>query len=78
MALPDTETPACPLHETYMVPHSFEPDEIKGVQGRVNGFRCPDPNCSIVYVKGALEGFYTVESHGELKPYLKSASTQAD
>jgi len=40
-------------------------------QGTV-GFQCPNLDCAVVYVTGALEGLYTLEAGGKLKPYLKS------
>ncbi len=43
------------------------------LQGTVQGFRCPNLDCSIVYVEGTLKGFYTLEPSGHLTPYLKSS-----
>jgi len=58
---------SCPQHQTYMVPHVFGPHVI--VPRGVEVFRCPNLGCSIFYVNGALEGFYTLKSNGELTPY---------
>ena len=57
---------SCPKHNTYMVPHVFEPGASP--QG-VEVFRCPNLSCSILYATGALEGFYTKQANGELMPY---------
>ena len=78
MAL-DAEHPMCPRHESEMVPNPVElldvalPLEVVLPQG-VKVFRCPIPNCLIFYATGALQGFYTLQSNGELVPYLKRAS----
>ncbi len=60
---------SCPAHKTFMVPHMFEPGTtLPGVEV----FRCPNLSCSIFYATGALEGFYTRKSNGELLPYSSS------
>ena len=59
---------SCPKHDTYMIPHVFEPGASP--QG-VEVFRCANLSCPIFYVTGAGEGFYTLKSNGELAPYLK-------
>jgi hypothetical protein len=66
MTLPDTAIPACPKHETYMVPNT-DSLAANSPQGTVS-FRCPNLDCTIVYVTGAFEGFYTLETSGKLKP----------
>jgi len=53
------EQPICPMHETFMVPHCFQPWEISLGQGTLDGFRCPNLSCPIVYIE-ALEGFHTL------------------
>jgi hypothetical protein len=63
---------SCPKHDTYMVPHVFEPLEDISLPQGVEVFRCPNLSCSIFYATGALDGFYTLKSNGELAPYLKS------
>ena len=68
MALPDVN-PACPDHDTYMVPYSFQAWELSLEQGTVSGFRCPNLICPIVYLTAALEGFYRLEPNGDLTPY---------
>ena len=73
MTLPDTEYPACPEHEVSMVPHTFDTRDVSLLQKTVEGFRCPNLECSIVYVEGTLKGFYTLEPSGHLTPYLKSS-----
>ena len=73
MALPDTEHPVCPEHEIPMVPHTFDTRDVNLLQRTVGGFRCPNLDCSIVYVEGTLRGFYTLEPSGHLTPYLKSS-----
>ena len=73
MALPDTEYPACPEHEVSMVPHTFDIRDVSLLQKTVEGFRCPNLDCSIVYVVRTLRGFYTLEASGHLTPYLKSS-----
>lgn len=57
---------SCPQHETYMIAHRFEWWEINPP---VDGFRCPNLSCRIVYIDGDAEGFYTLDSNGELTPY---------
>ena len=62
---------SCPKHNTYMIPYKFERWEVS--QGAVDGFKCPNLSCPIVYIDGnASEGFYTLERNGELTPYMKS------
>jgi hypothetical protein len=73
MALPETEYPACPQHDISMVPHAFDTRDVRLVQKTIEGFRCPNLDCSIIYVVGTLEGFYTFEPSGHLTPYLKSS-----
>ena len=73
MALQDIEYPACPEHEISMVPHTFDIRDASLLQGTVEGFRCPNLDCSIVYVEGTLRGFYTLEPSGHLIPYVKSS-----
>ena len=73
MALPDIKYPTCPEHEVAMVPHTFDTRDVSLLQKTVEGFRCPNLDCSIVYVEGTLRGFYTLEPSGHLTPYLKSS-----
>jgi hypothetical protein len=61
--------PTCPEHDAYMVPYAFQVWELSLAQGTVSGFRCPNLICPIVYVTGALAGFYTLEPNGDLTPY---------
>ena len=60
--------PFCPIHDINLLPHKFERWETNPP---VDGFRCPNLSCWIVYIEGNAEGFYTLESNGELNPYLK-------
>ncbi len=55
-----------------MVEYSFEPWEAILPQGTPKAFRCPNLECSIVYVTGGAEGLYTLERR-TLKPYSKAA-----
>jgi hypothetical protein len=73
MALPDTENPSCPKHETYMVPTKLELRLDSGKEKEtVHGFKCPNPDCDIVYVaQRALEGLYVLKSNGEIEAYTK-------
>lgn len=71
MALPGTEYPVCPEHGISMVPHTFDTRDASLLQGTVEGFRCPNLDCSIVYVEGTLKGFYTLEPSGHLTSYRK-------
>jgi hypothetical protein len=73
MALPDTENPSCPKHETYMVPNTLEVrlEPGKGKQN-VSGFKCPNPSCPIIYVgRHELEGLYVLKPNGDIEPYTK-------
>jgi hypothetical protein len=54
-----------------MVPHKFERWDVN--QGAVDGFRCPNLSCRIVYIDGNADGFYTLEANGELIPYKSDA-----
>jgi hypothetical protein len=65
----DTNFPICPEHETFMVEYNFEPWEATLPQGTLEAFRCPNLECSIVYITGAAEGLYTLEPRCTLKPY---------
>jgi hypothetical protein len=60
---------ACPEHNTFMVPHT-EPLRAERAQGTIT-LRCANLDCSIVYVAGAFEGLYILETNGKLRPYLK-------
>src|SRR5258708_36449041 len=71
MGLPETEYPVCPKHKISMVPHAFDTRDARLLQGTVQGFRCPNVDCSIVYVEGTLKGFYILEPSGHRTPYLK-------
>ena len=57
---------SCPQHEIYMIAHKFERWEINRP---VDGFKCPNLRCRIVYIDRNAEGFYTLEATGELTPY---------
>ena len=46
-----------------MIAHKFERWEINRP---VDGFRCANLSCRIVYIDGNAEGFYTLELSGEL------------
>jgi hypothetical protein len=61
---------SCPKHNTYVIPYKFERWEVS--QGAVDGFRCPNLSCRIVYIDGDAEGFYMLEPNGGLAPYMKS------
>ncbi len=52
-----------------MLPHTFDTRDLNLLQKTVEGFRCPNLDCSIVYVEGTLEGFCTLEPSGHLTPY---------
>ena len=67
------QIPNIPEHGISMVPHTFDTRDASLLQGTVEGFRCPNLDCSIVYVEGTLKGFYTLEPSGHLTPYLKSS-----
>ncbi|MCU1240993.1 MAG: hypothetical protein JWO71_1719 [Candidatus Acidoferrum typicum] len=54
------EHPICPTHETFMVPHSFQPWELSLAQGKLDGFRCPNLSCSTVYIE-PLGGFHSLD-----------------
>lgn len=60
--------PACPKHDTYMVPSKFQGRLGIGQGGSsMNGFKCPNPDCQIVYIKEpGFEGFYSLEADGRL------------
>jgi hypothetical protein len=73
MAFPDADYPACPEHRISMVPHTFDTRDVSLLQKTVEGFRCPNLDCSIVYLVGTLKGFYTLEPSGHLTRYLKSS-----
>ncbi len=70
MALQDIEYPACPEHEISMVPHTFDTRDASLLQGTVEGFRCPNLDCSIVYVEGTQSSltipFYLKTMRGKL------------
>lgn len=54
------EHPICPTHETFMVPHIFQPWELSVEQEIPDGFRCPNLTCSIVYIE-AFGGFHSLD-----------------
>jgi hypothetical protein len=66
------ELPICPAHETFMVPHTFQPWEISVSHGTPDGFRCPNLTCSVVYIE-PLGGFHSLDD-GKLTP-LRSDAT---
>jgi hypothetical protein len=68
----EADFPICPEHDSLMVEYSFEPWEAILPQGTMEVFRCPNLDCSIVYVTGAAEGLYTLEPRCTLKPYSSS------
>jgi hypothetical protein len=49
-----------------MVPHTLEGESLPN---GVEVFRCANLSCAMFYATGAMEGFYTLESSGELTPY---------
>jgi len=59
-----------------MVPHTFDTRNASLLQKTVEGFRCPNLDCSIVYVEGALKGFYTLEPSGYLTHMLSPVSNR--
>jgi hypothetical protein len=64
--------PICPKHDALMVPHIPYPKDASYPQGYIR-FRCPNLDCSIVYVEGASAGLYRLEPSGKLKLYVLSA-----
>ena len=60
--------PICPKHEKSMVPHVPFPKGVSYAEGYIR-FRCPNLDCSIVYVVGAFDGLYVLEPNGKLKLY---------
>jgi hypothetical protein len=52
-----------------MVEYNFEPWEAILPQGTLEAFRCPNLECSIVYITGAAVGLYTLEPSCTLKSY---------
>src|SRR6266481_8877428 len=66
---PSTGNPTCPEHATIMLPHKFESWETN--QPVERGFRCANLTCGIVFIEGDNEGFYTLESDGDLARYPK-------
>ena|SRR6266436_382939 len=66
--------PACPTHDAFMVQHCFQSWELSLGHGTLEGFRCPNLSCPIVYIE-TLEGFHTLTDHGKLTrlPPTKSA-----
>jgi len=58
--------PSCPKHRDCMVPHTLEGESLPN---GVEVFRCANLSCAMFYATGAMEGFYTLESSGELRPY---------
>lgn len=56
-----------------MIPHKFEPWDVN--QGDVEGFRCPNLSCPIVYIDGNAKGFYILDQNGELTPYAQQLSS---
>jgi hypothetical protein len=54
-----------------MVPHVPLPNDVIFSQGYIR-FRCPNLDCSIVYVEGAFGGLYVVEPNGRLKVFASS------
>jgi hypothetical protein len=67
-----SEHPTCPKHTDCMVPHPFETLEDVALPHGVEVFRCANLSCSFLYATGALKGFYTRKSNGELTPYPSS------
>jgi hypothetical protein len=51
-----------------MVPHVPYPKNVSYPQGYIR-FRCPNLDCSIVYVEGAFARFYLLDEAGRLKLY---------
>jgi hypothetical protein len=68
----DANSPICPKHDTFMVEYSFEPWEAILPLGTLEAFRCPNLECSIIYITGAAEGLYTLQPRGALKPFSSS------
>lgn len=66
MALADTEYPACPKHEDWMVLIPLEPPVVVLPYGTLELFRCANLSCPIFYIRGASEGFYTATRSGTL------------
>ena len=62
--------PVCPVHGTIMLPHKFEQWELQSVRENVNGFKCTNSSCSVVYLDD-VERFFVIEN-GILTPFRKS------
>lgn len=68
----NSDDPICPVHETLMLSHKFEPWEVKAVRGNVHGFKCSNLSCSVVYFDD-LERFFVIKD-SILTPFTKSAA----
>jgi hypothetical protein len=66
MTQPITGNPTCPEHATWMIAYKFEWWEI---DPPVDGFRCANLSCRIVYIEGNAACFYLLEPNGELMKY---------
>ena len=60
--------PVCPVHATFMVPHS-EFVLLKCADDVTSFFKCPNLNCPLIYIFGRREGYYTVQRDGTLIRY---------
>ena len=54
-----------------MVPHVPYLRDVSYPQGYI-WLRCPNLDCSIVYVVGAVEGLYVLGPNGKLKMYAST------
>jgi hypothetical protein len=69
MLIPAQPIPVCPIHATFMVSHTFEAQPKSLWHGAANGFKCATSDCRLGYVYGMFEGFYKVETTGQLSRY---------
>jgi hypothetical protein len=53
-----------------MVPHVPYEKDVSYPQGHIR-LRCPNLDCSIVYVVGTFDGLYVLESSGKLKTLVR-------
>jgi len=68
--MPDPLIPVCPIHGTFMDSHTFEAQPKSLWHGAANGFKCGNPDCRLAYMYGMFEGFYNLETTGQLTRYF--------
>lgn len=71
----DQPIPGCPIHATPMVPHIFEAQSKSLWHRAANGFKCANPDCRLAHVYGMFEGFYELETTGQLTRYFFRAQS---